>query len=327
MDADQQPSGSLRTMQCLEVWGGNGASDNGVTMPGIDAWAFSRPYQGHAAGGDIHYVSSCGTGRISRVMVADVSGHGVDVAASAGRLRTLMRRYVNYVDQGALVGAMNREFAALEQAGRFATAVVATFWAPTGYLALSNAGHPRPLVYSAKRREWRVADTRASGQPRPQEMANLPLGVVDESRYEQFAVRMRPGDLMVIYTDSLVEAKGSDGEQIGEFGLLEVARGLDPSDGAALARGMFDAVVAACGGRMPDDDATAVVLRCNGVQPHQTLGERLATQVRFVGMVVRSLLPGGTPAPWPEARLENLLGPVVPRLNRNVGRDAKEIGE
>src|SRR5262249_55062163 len=64
------------TMRCLEVWGGNQAVDNGVVMAGLDAWLFSRPYQGHSAGGDIHYVSSCAAGMLTRLLVADVSGHG-----------------------------------------------------------------------------------------------------------------------------------------------------------------------------------------------------------------------------------------------------------
>jgi sigma-B regulation protein RsbU (phosphoserine phosphatase) len=57
----------------MEVWGGNAAIDNGVIMPGLDAWVYARPYQQQAAGGDIHYVSSCATGRIIRLLVADVS--------------------------------------------------------------------------------------------------------------------------------------------------------------------------------------------------------------------------------------------------------------
>lgn len=307
----------------MEVWGGNGASDQGVTMPGIDAWVFARPYRGDVEGGDIHYVSSCGTGRISRVMVADVSGHGNEVAQTAAGLRALMRRYVNYVDQGALVGAINREFGAASQAGRFATAVVATFWVPNGYLSLSNAGHPRPMVYSARKREWRIVETRraaASGAG----LTDLPLGVVDESSYEQFAVRMKPGDLMLIYTDSLIEAKLPDGRQLGEQGLLELVAAQPIEDGAALARGVFDAVVARTG-RLPEDDATVVVLRCNGVQPRMTLLEKLRAQVSFVGMVIGSLRPGGLPAPWPEAKLVNLIGPVLPGMSRRLGEHAAEL--
>src|SRR5437899_11480300 len=83
-------------MQCMEVWGGNQAVDSGVVMVGLDAWVFSRPFeQSQEGGGDVYYVSSCATGRITRLLVADVSGHGSAVCDVAGQLRSLMRRNIN----------------------------------------------------------------------------------------------------------------------------------------------------------------------------------------------------------------------------------------
>src|SRR5262245_26580361 len=133
-------AGPQLTMQCMEVWGGNQAVDNGVIMPGLDAWVFRQPFEGDDAGGDIHYVSSCATGRVTRILVADVSGHGQQVAKVAGSLRTLMRRYVNYIDQSRLVRGLNTEFSGLAGVGSFATAVVATYFSPTEQLVISNAG-------------------------------------------------------------------------------------------------------------------------------------------------------------------------------------------
>src|SRR2546421_568934 len=88
-----------QVMTCMEVWGGNALTDNSVSMSGLDAWVYSKPYQDAAAGGDVYYVSSCATGRITRLLVADVSGHGSAVTATAAALRNLMRRYVNHLDQ------------------------------------------------------------------------------------------------------------------------------------------------------------------------------------------------------------------------------------
>ena len=147
---DNQP----RVMQCSEVWGGNDEVDRGVAMPGMDAWVLSRPSAGEALGGDIHYVSSCATGRITRILLADVAGHGQAVAALAHRLRAIMRRFVNHVDQTRVAALINREFAALGEAGEFATAVVATFWGPTGEIDITNAGHPPPLFYSGRTAQW-----------------------------------------------------------------------------------------------------------------------------------------------------------------------------
>src|SRR5262245_56015119 len=125
-------------MQCMEVWGGNEAADRGVVMAGLDAWVYSKPYGGSEGGGGVDYVSSCATGRIARLLVADVSGHGAAVAKLAVALRTLMRKYVNHIDQTRFVGSMNERFIEMASAGIFATAVVTTFFSPTKQLSLCN---------------------------------------------------------------------------------------------------------------------------------------------------------------------------------------------
>ena len=81
--ASSQPSSANEPLrkQCMEVWRGNQPVDNGVVMPGLDAWVYSRPLGDAKAGGDVHYVSSCATGRITRLLVADVSGHGAETRA------------------------------------------------------------------------------------------------------------------------------------------------------------------------------------------------------------------------------------------------------
>ena len=79
----------------------------GVAFGGLDAWVYSKPYGGAQQGGDIYYASSCATGRITRLLLADVSGHGQKVAATAADLRTLMRRFVNRLDQTEFVRLLN----------------------------------------------------------------------------------------------------------------------------------------------------------------------------------------------------------------------------
>src|SRR5688500_18904568 len=94
-------------MQCLEVWGGNTVADSAVAMAGLDAWVFSRPYGGAEGGGDVHYVSSCATGNVTRMLVADVMGHGDTVAAAAVELRQLMRSHADFLDQTRFVAELN----------------------------------------------------------------------------------------------------------------------------------------------------------------------------------------------------------------------------
>src|SRR5688572_376093 len=214
-----------QTMQCMEVWGGNQVVDKSVSMAGLDAWVYCRPYGQSHDGGDVYYVSSCATGRITRLLVADVSGHGAAVCDVAGQLRGLMRRFVNYLDQTRFVASMNAQFAANTEAGCFATAVVTTFFGPTGDLSLCNAGHPPPLLYRAATRQWSYLQGRSectgdADVARDEYLTNIPLGIDDLIRYAQFDVRLKVGDLVLCYTDSLVESKSADGEWLGQEGLL-----------------------------------------------------------------------------------------------------------
>lgn len=141
------------SLQCMEIWGGIEAVDTALSLTGLDAWVYARPHGGGQAGGDVHYLSMCGSGRIVRLGLADVSGHGVSVSEIAGTLRTLMRRHINTPDMTRFMRALNGAFVEHTQdgagSGHFATALLATYYAPTDHLLLCNAGHPRPLWWRA----------------------------------------------------------------------------------------------------------------------------------------------------------------------------------
>src|SRR5580704_4564431 len=179
-------------MQCMEVWSGSQLTTRGVAFGGLDTWVYSKPHAQARSGGDVYYASSCATGRISRLLLADVAGHGNSVAATAADLQTLMRRFVNRLDQTEFVRLLNQQFAALSREAVFATAIVTTFFAPTRRLTVCNAGHPRPLLYRAAQRKWDfLSHDSEAGQFAPR---NLPLGILEMTEYEQFDVELEPGD-------------------------------------------------------------------------------------------------------------------------------------
>src|SRR5271155_1284692 len=162
-------------MTCMEVWGDSQLTERGIEMGGLDAWVYSKPYGRARRGGDVYYASSCATGRISRLLLADVSGHGKSVAATAADLRTLMRRFVNRLDQKEFVRLLNQQFVALSRTGSFATAVVTTFFAPSRRLSVCNAGHPRSLLYRAADRTWSFLGQHEA--PEKKGPSNIPLGL------------------------------------------------------------------------------------------------------------------------------------------------------
>jgi phosphoserine phosphatase RsbU/P len=305
----------------MEVWGGNQTVDKAVELAGLDAWVFSRPYQGESAGGDIHYLSSCASGRITRLLVADVSGHGEVVAGTAVKLRDLMRRFVNFLDQSQLVEKMNQEFSALASVSTFATAVVATYWAPTDYLVMSNAGHPPPLFYHAASKRWRYLDRKSQDEAG---LANAPMGMEETTRYDLAGITLARDDLVLVYTDSLIEARDPAGKLLGPDGLLEIVGRLDPRDPARFIHALIEAVTAYGGGSLPADDVTALLLKTNEQKPRNSLADGMAATGRLLKAFFGSLKRRGERMAWPEARLENIAGTFIPRLNRRWGPGRKK---
>lgn len=268
----------------MEIWGGNGAHDSGISVPGLDIWVYSQPHAGDRQGGDIHYISMCGSGRITRLAVADVAGHGDSVGQLATSLRSLMRQHINTVNQTKFARALNREFTHLSTGGTFATALLATYFAPNDHLILVNAGHPPPLWYRADRSEWRIM--RSDMPERAERVANLPLGIIEPTRYEQFAVPLARGDMVLIYTDSLVEARPPDGEMLGEQGLLDLVASLNITDAQALRPALIDAVTRYRGNTPAEDDMTLVLIHHNAADPPWPgVGQTLKSIAKMMGLM------------------------------------------
>ncbi len=307
------PDDHPKTMTCMEVWGGSETTDNAVSMNGLDAWVYSKPYQSAEAGGDVYYVSSCATGRITRLLVADVSGHGAKVRDTAATLRGLMRRYVNHLDQRQFLKSMNSHFTEISEGGIFATAVVTTFFGPTRYLTLCNAGHPTPLIYRAKQREWSLLERqRTSGDA----IVNIPLGIEGMTEYGQIGLQLHPGDLVLCYSDSLIEACGEDRVMLGEKGLLELARTLDVKDPTQVVPQLLAKIAARSGGSIEGDDVTVLLFRPNGGRGSANFFLRAFAPIRVLGATIRACLPGGQSAPLPDFKLANVGGAMFSGFNR-----------
>jgi hypothetical protein len=84
------------------------------------------------------------------------------------------------------------------------------------------------------------------------EQRNLPLGLVDDSLYDQFTEPLGPGDVVCLYTDALIEATDPAGRMLGEEGLLGAARRLDASTPTGIAPALLASVDDHRGGRKDD---------------------------------------------------------------------------
>lgn len=239
-----------RQIACNEVWGGIGLSDEDVSLAGMRGVCWSRPFEGDARGGDIHFLSVCGSNILSKAVLADVSGHGGAAAVAGEVLHHALVENMNEADNVGLLRATNTRL--LEHQGdevRFSTMVVTSFDARDGSLVYAYAGHPAIL---------RRSDGAAAFQPLlppSGPRGGVPVGVLTEVAYHEHRATLSQGDVLVLYSDAFTEARGADGSMLGEDGL---ARLLEQSaDGSP--RGLAEHVVSSVRDDLADD-ATLIVL-------------------------------------------------------------------
>jgi len=217
---------------CMEVWGGNRSVMRTVGLSGLTAWVYSNSAgaDNGGGGGDVYYISVCGQASLSRVALADVSGHGAEVSVPAQLLHALMREHINTWDQTDFVRGLNGSFRGCVAHGKYATAAILGVLRDTGETAFTNAGHLPPLWYRSRSRRWDWLDEEAcQGECR---MDGLPVGLISGTNYRQTVIQLEPADIVVLYTDGITEAEDALGEMLGRDRLMEWAR-TAPIDGPA----------------------------------------------------------------------------------------------
>jgi serine phosphatase RsbU (regulator of sigma subunit) len=204
---------------CGEVRGGNGTIHEHVELPGLCGVLYSRPCAG-ATGGDIHYLSVCGSGLMARVCLADVAGHGSAVAAIGTEIHAHLRRSVDVIDERKVLGRLNRR---LNKNGveAMTTAVLATYYPPRRRLTVSYAGHPTGWLFRSETRTWaRLCEPVAS--PPEQNFVDLPMGVGFTPTYNRHRFRVSPGDRMLLFTDGVLETTSPDDTPFDTHGIETV---------------------------------------------------------------------------------------------------------
>lgn len=242
---------------CAEVWGGNGGADQAIEVPGARGWLYSQPCDG-GRGGDIHYVSLCNSGLISRLCLADVAGHGESIAAVGGEIHGLLRRFMNSFDQRSVLSALNDRLTGSD-VGVMTTAIAVTYFPPSRYLSISTAGHPPARLRRARTRTWTTLE-RADEVREDAALTNLPLAIASNVAFSRRNVRVRTGDRLLLLTDGVLEAFNAAGEAFGDLRLDDVIEQSGGDGPRELVHTIVEAHRAHLGDAPTPDDMTILVM-------------------------------------------------------------------
>jgi hypothetical protein len=125
------------------------------------------------------------------------------------------------------------------------------------------------------------------------------------------------GDLVVCYTDALIESRDSDGEFLGEEGLLRIAESVDVGRGEGFIGSLLEKISGRHEKNLLEDDVTVLVLRPNAKRPRAGFREKAGAMMQIVGATIRSVFDRRAERPpLPDFNLANIGGAIIPSLGR-----------
>jgi phosphoserine phosphatase RsbU/P len=217
-------------------------------LAGLDIYGTTIPFR--EVGGDYLDVIDQISDRLG-VLVADVSGKGLAAALIMVTFRAYVHATViNELAMRVVMARVNRLVHEATSGDRFITTFYGLIDVENKRLMYINAGHNPPLLL------------RADGTSETLSHGGLPLGAFDDARYSESVAELRAGDLLVLYTDGVVEARNSADEMFGLPRLEEAVR-------AYASERAYDIVQAVTGAVYefafdmdgPEDDLTVMVIK------------------------------------------------------------------
>lgn len=173
--------------------------------PPVEGFEFYDFYKAAGSiGGDYFDYITLPDGRLA-VVVADVVGHGIAAALLVAKLSAEMKFALGAeTDMRKAANRVNRALMKLK-VEKFVTMLLMVIDPGTREMVIVNAGHMAPL--------WRRAD--GSLHEPGNDMAGLPLGILEDIDYRQCVITLAPGDMLLAYTDGVNECMDDSGLQFG----------------------------------------------------------------------------------------------------------------
>jgi len=221
-------------------------------LPEIEGWELAvRLEVAREVSGDLYDFLPAGDDRLL-LWVADVAGKGVQGMMHVSMLHSHFRAArLEGLSPAAMAERINRGVYEVLQPSSFASAFIAELHLPSRRLTYTNCGHPYPLLL-------RGGSTNEIARLN----TNTPLvGVTMTPGYLQISTQMHPGDVLVMTTDGVQEARAADGHMFGDDGLIATLATLEGASAPEIATEVMRAVRSFSGGELRDD-AIVAVLRC-----------------------------------------------------------------
>jgi serine phosphatase RsbU (regulator of sigma subunit) len=206
-------------------------------------------------GGDYYdfFVTGTDTGQVA-IHLGDVSGKGIPAALLVAMAKYVLRSHAlpEVPSPGAVLQKTNETFCSdlSAEMAMFITAIYALVDEEGRELRYSSAGHPAPLIVRG-----------SLMQPVEERSGAAPLNLVPEQTFPERLVALCPGDLVLFYTDGVLEARNAAGEWFGLNGLRRALRHCRDEEPQTIARFVVEAVRSFQGGQPLADDTTVVVLK------------------------------------------------------------------
>jgi serine phosphatase RsbU (regulator of sigma subunit) len=217
-----------------------------VRLPGLTV--AGRYLASREVGGDFYAVLPLGEDRVG-LAIADVAGKGIPAATLSARARYLLEAFASegQPPDGVLT-RLNRVLAQ-DVDSSFVSLFYGVLSPREGRLAFSSAGHLPPLLLRERAR-----------LPIPLEAPGLLLGVESSAEYVTVETFVGPGDMLVMFTDGITEARNVDGEEFSDERVSTLLGTLAAVGPEETADRVMDAVATWAPGS-PADDQTIMVVR------------------------------------------------------------------
>jgi sigma-B regulation protein RsbU (phosphoserine phosphatase) len=219
-------------------------------VPGFDI--HGATFVADVTGGDYYDFIPLADERLG-ILVADVSGHGIDSALLMAETRAVLQATAQTTSEPSeILAVVNRVLHADTEAHRFATLLLASLDPSSRRLDYASAGHPAGYLLG---HDGAVkSDLPATG---------LPLGLFPDSTYEtRSVVPLEGGDTLLLLTDGVTDCGPPEREVFGAEQALDVVRSCLGARSAEIGQRLYRAVRDAESGGPQRDDVTTVIAKC-----------------------------------------------------------------